>query len=441
VNATGGHGRYEHPAVGRRARADTGRCGRGARGVRTLLGRRHNYDVRRTAYGGWRGRTTVTVSVAALTITLFAAGCSAQDSTQDDASPAAPPRTSAESTGLRRTGRRWRASLDGPHHVPRPRDDDHHCCPSPPLRPLRATWPLHGARHRDCPGTSRRRTLFGVLDLATGAGHQALGRRSAAEFTAFLQAPPDDLPHRPGGRGDLRGRQRPQRQGRDRSADRPRPRLFRHGDVHGRHRADRPGRPHQVHAFFRHRSPARMPTTAAPWTRPGHRRTACTTSASRPAAPLRVAPPIGTDAPSAPYTGPERRSRMASHRPRPERGGAPCPPGRCGRRATAGRTTPLSRKGTWHRRHCMRSMSSPAVSGTSTRHASRLGPLSPADSSVGSVSPVITPLVQPLHRHGSAGDSIQKWKRFSVDVSATRPTCRCNIRAVSCRINHPARRR
>jgi hypothetical protein len=135
---------------------------------------------------------------------------------------------------------------------PQVRDPGVPCCPGLVRRPA-AGGETHLRRHRDygphgpctapvsggCPGTSRRRMLFGVLDLATGAGHQALGRRSAA---------------------------------------------------------DRPGRPHQVHVFFRHRSPARMPATAAPWTRPDHRRIASTTSASRPAAPLRVAPPIGTDA-------------------------------------------------------------------------------------------------------------------------------------------------
>ncbi|MFC4013619.1 hypothetical protein ACFOY2_40765 [Nonomuraea purpurea] len=46
-----------------------------------------------TAYGGWRGRSTVTVS-AALAIALFAAGCSAQD----NASSHPPADTSAEST-------------------------------------------------------------------------------------------------------------------------------------------------------------------------------------------------------------------------------------------------------------------------------------------------------------------------------------------------------
>lgn len=176
------------------------------------------------------------------------------------------------------------------------------------------------------PGTSRRRTLLASSTWPPALGTRPLGRRTAAEFTAFLQAPPDACPTVPAVAAiceDDSVHNAKAVTGGPTGHDHIRSAMetYTVGTV-----ADRPSHPHQVHAFFRHRSPARMPTTAAPWTRPGHRRIARTTSASSPASQqLRYEwrrPSART--PSAPYRGPESRSRWAHHRPRPGRGGTPC---------------------------------------------------------------------------------------------------------------------
>jgi transposase len=53
---------------------------------------------------------------------------------------------------------------------------------------VRATWTLHGRRHQVMtPGKNRRYTLFGALDLATGAWFHLFTRRSAAGFIAVLE--------------------------------------------------------------------------------------------------------------------------------------------------------------------------------------------------------------------------------------------------------------
>jgi transposase len=152
---------------------------------------------------------------------------------------------------------------------------------------IRATWTLHGTRHRVAtPGTNRRRTLFGAVEVTTGAWHYTLGPRTAAEFTAFLQmlqaaypaAPTvavicdnDSIHHAKAVTAYL--------------ADHPRLRLL-YGARYSPHdnpveriwaalkaylantAVTWPGRLRQVHAFFRQRSPTQMLTTAAPWTSP-----------------------------------------------------------------------------------------------------------------------------------------------------------------------------
>jgi DDE superfamily endonuclease len=152
---------------------------------------------------------------------------------------------------------------------------------------VRATWTLLGARHRVAtPGTNRRRTLFGALNVTTGAWIYVFGRRSAADFTAFLQAlltaypaapvvavvcDNDSIHHAKAVTAYL--------------ADHPRLRLL-YGARYSPHdnpveriwaalkaylantAVTWPGRLRQVHAFFRERSPAQMLTTAASWASP-----------------------------------------------------------------------------------------------------------------------------------------------------------------------------
>jgi transposase len=152
---------------------------------------------------------------------------------------------------------------------------------------IRATWTLHGRRHQVAtPGTNRRRTVFGAVEVTTGAWAYTLSRRSAAAFIAFLQmlltayptAPVvavvcdnDSIHHAKAVTNWL--------------ADHPRLRLL-FGARYSPHdnpveriwaalkaylantAVTWPGRLRQAHAFFRQRSPAQMLTTAAPWASP-----------------------------------------------------------------------------------------------------------------------------------------------------------------------------
>jgi transposase len=55
------------------------------------------------------------------------------------------------------------------------------------LPTVRATWTLRGHRHHVMtPGKNRRATIFGALDVTTGAWFHLWARRSAASFTAML---------------------------------------------------------------------------------------------------------------------------------------------------------------------------------------------------------------------------------------------------------------
>jgi transposase len=56
------------------------------------------------------------------------------------------------------------------------------------LPTVRATWTLHRHRHQVMtPGTNRRATIFGALDVTTGAWFYLWARRRAASFTAMLE--------------------------------------------------------------------------------------------------------------------------------------------------------------------------------------------------------------------------------------------------------------
>ncbi|MEV0132909.1 IS630 family transposase [Dactylosporangium sp. NPDC050688] len=155
------------------------------------------------------------------------------------------------------------------------------------LPAVRATWTLHGHRHQVMtPGKNQRATIYGALNVTTGACWYLWARRSAAGFTAMLQllltayptAPTvavicdnDNIHHA------VRVRQW--------AHDHPRLRLL-YGATYSPH--DNPveriwaalaahlantavtwtERIHQARVFFRRRTPDQMLTTAAPWSSP-----------------------------------------------------------------------------------------------------------------------------------------------------------------------------
>lgn len=155
------------------------------------------------------------------------------------------------------------------------------------LPTVRATWTLRGHRHRVMtPGTNRRATIFGALDLATGAWWYLWARRRAASFTAMLQLLLAAYPDAPTVAVicDNDGIHHAARV-RHWASDHPRLRLF-YGAAYSPH--DNPveriwaalktelantavtwtDRIHQARVFFRRRAPDQMLTTAAPWTSP-----------------------------------------------------------------------------------------------------------------------------------------------------------------------------
>ena len=70
---------------------------------------------------------------------------------------------------------------------------------------VRASWTLRGARPQvPTPGTNRQVTVFGAIEVTTGAWVYRLGRRCAADFIALLDQLLRGVPARPGDRGDLR---------------------------------------------------------------------------------------------------------------------------------------------------------------------------------------------------------------------------------------------
>ncbi|GAB3002160.1 hypothetical protein GCM10023080_079780 [Streptomyces pseudoechinosporeus] len=155
------------------------------------------------------------------------------------------------------------------------------------LPQVRASWIPRGMRQQVAtPGKNRQATVFGALEMATGTWHYALGRRTAAEFTAFLRALLTACPTAPAvavicDNDSIHHAKAVT----DWLADHPRLHLLfgarysphdnpveRIWAVLKAHLANTavtwPGRRRQVHAFFRHRSPTQMLTTAAPWTSP-----------------------------------------------------------------------------------------------------------------------------------------------------------------------------
>jgi DDE superfamily endonuclease len=99
---------------------------------------------------------------------------------------------------------------------------------------VRASWTLRGTRPQVLtPGTNRKVTVLGALEMSTGAWVYRLGRRRAADFIALL----DQL-------------------------------LQAFKNYVANTAVTWPGRLRQIHSFFRNRSPDQMLATAAPWTSP-----------------------------------------------------------------------------------------------------------------------------------------------------------------------------
>ena len=66
---------------------------------------------------------------------------------------------------------------------------------------VRASWTLRTARPQiPTPGTNRQVTVFGAIEVTTGAWVYRLGRRCAADFIALLDQVLRAFPARPGDR-------------------------------------------------------------------------------------------------------------------------------------------------------------------------------------------------------------------------------------------------
>jgi transposase len=155
------------------------------------------------------------------------------------------------------------------------------------LPTVRATWTLHRHRHHvPTPGTNRRATIFGALNVTCGTWFYLWARRSAAGFIAMLDMLLAAYPNAPAVVVicDNDGIHHASTVGRWTTAH-PRLRLI-HGAAYSPH--DNPTeriwatlktdlantavtwteRIHQARIFFRQRAPDQMLATAAPWTSP-----------------------------------------------------------------------------------------------------------------------------------------------------------------------------
>jgi transposase len=152
---------------------------------------------------------------------------------------------------------------------------------------VRASWTLRGARPEvPTPGKNRRVTVFGALEVTTGAWAYRLGRRCAADFIALLDqllaafpgAPviavicDNDIIHH--ARKVTRYLEEHPRVellygARYSPHDNPVERIWAALKNYVANTAVTwPGRLRQIHSFFRARSPDEMLDTAAPWTSP-----------------------------------------------------------------------------------------------------------------------------------------------------------------------------
>ena len=152
---------------------------------------------------------------------------------------------------------------------------------------VRASWTPRGARPKiPTPGTNRQVTVFGALEVTTGAWVYRLGRRCAADFTALLDqvlrafpAAPvivmicdnDSIHHARKVTAYLEEHPRLELLygARYSPHDNPAERIWAALKNYVANTAVTwPARLRQIHSFFRARSPDQMLDTAAPWTSP-----------------------------------------------------------------------------------------------------------------------------------------------------------------------------
>jgi transposase len=152
---------------------------------------------------------------------------------------------------------------------------------------VRASWTLRGARPQVLtPGTNRKVTVLGALEMSTGQWVYRLGRRCAADFIALLdqmlQAFPlapviavicdnDSIHHARKVTAYLKEHPRLELLygARYSPHDNPAERIWGALKNYVANTAvSWPGRLRQIHSFFRARSPDQMLATAAPWTSP-----------------------------------------------------------------------------------------------------------------------------------------------------------------------------
>jgi hypothetical protein len=152
---------------------------------------------------------------------------------------------------------------------------------------VRASWTRRGTRPQvPTPGSNRQVTVFGALEVTAGTWAYRLGRRRAADFTAFLDQLLRAFPRAPAIAvicdNDSIHHARAVTAWLD---EHPRLELL-YGARYSPHdnpveriwgalknylantAVTWPGRLRQVHAFFRARSPDQLLDTAAPWTSP-----------------------------------------------------------------------------------------------------------------------------------------------------------------------------
>jgi transposase len=152
---------------------------------------------------------------------------------------------------------------------------------------VRASWTLRAARPQiPTPGSNRQVTVFGALEMTTGAWVHRLGRRCAADFIALLdqvlrafpRAPlivmicdNDSIHHARKVSAYLEAHPRLELLygARYSPHDNPVERIWAALKNYVASTAVTwPGRLRQIHSFFRNRSPGQMLDTAAPWTSP-----------------------------------------------------------------------------------------------------------------------------------------------------------------------------
>ena len=152
---------------------------------------------------------------------------------------------------------------------------------------VRASWTPRGMRPQVLtPGTNRKVTVLGAIEVTTGAWVYRLGRRCAADFIALLdqvlqafpQAPAivvicdnDSIHHARKVTAYLGKHPCPELLygARYSPHDNPAERIWAALKNYVANTAVTwPGRLRQIHSFFRNRSPDQMLATAAPWTSP-----------------------------------------------------------------------------------------------------------------------------------------------------------------------------